>query len=66
VVSRACSIWQGRNYFVRHRGYRFAWEELKGPATQIYVAQVDHDVDAHQPARERVDTEQLKDEVTQK
>ncbi len=54
------------NFFVRHRGWRFDSTALMAPMTQNYVAEVDHYVDAHQLARERFDTGQRKDEVTQK
>ena len=54
------------NFFVRHRGWRFASTALMAPMTENYVAEVDHYVDSHQLARERFDNGQRKDEVTQK
>lgn len=54
------------NFFVKHRGWRFASTALMAPMTEHYVTEVDHFVDSHDLARERFDSGQRKDEVTQK
>ena len=54
------------NFFVCHRGWKFASTALMAPMTQNYVAEVDHFIDSHQLARERFEGAQRKDEVTQK
>lgn len=54
------------NFFVKHRGWRFASTALMAPMTEHYVAEVDHFIDAHNLARERFASGQRKDEVTQK
>lgn len=54
------------NFFVKHRGYRFASPALMEPMSKAYVAEVNDFVFTHGLPRVRFENGQRKDEVTQR